>query len=79
MSGVDIEEIDSFHSPGELARFEAWIEEELKSGYATEIPVLSHYSGVIFRERWIKFYLNGETWRLVYPDGPFHGCWKKVV
>lgn len=78
MSDINLEEISGFHSPRELLRFEVWVEDQVSSGFGTEIPVESYYSGINFRERWFKFRLNGEVWRLVYPDGPFRGCWRKV-
>ncbi|WP_165463087.1 hypothetical protein [Atlantibacter sp.] len=73
-----LEEIDDFQSMNEFNRFEKWIENEVTLGSAVEISVLNYYAGINFKERWFKFIEAGSTWRLVYPDGPFHGYWGAV-
>lgn len=74
-----LEEIDDFQSMNEFNRFEKWIENEIIFGSVSEVRVLEYYAGINFKERWFKFHETGEIWRLVYPDGPFHGYWGAVI
>ena len=74
----NLEEIKAFQSMSEFSRFESWLDSELNAGSAKEISVNDYYAGINFKERWFTFDLIGETWRLVYPDGPFKGYWGKV-
>ncbi|CFR16759.1 MULTISPECIES: hypothetical protein [Yersinia] len=74
-----LEEIDDFQSMNEFNRFEKWVENEIALGAASEIEVLGYYAGINFKERWFKFHEAGDIWRLVYPDGPFHGYWGVVI
>lgn len=68
------EEIESFRSPSEFNRFVGWIEEQILTGEATEIPVENRYAGEMITERWFVCTDCQSTWRLVYPDpGYFSG------
>lgn len=60
-------EIDEFFS----------IEELVTSENLIEVPVAKPYSG--FREQWFKCKDCSHVWRLLHPDFPFKGIWRKVV
>lgn len=65
------EEIGSFRSQGEFNRFVRWIEDQVKAGYAAEIPVENRYAGEMISERWFVCTDCQSRWRLVYPDPGF--------
>jgi len=71
------EEIDDFQSYSEFERFVAWIESQVSEKTAVEVPVKDLYAG--FPERWFQCSTSKSVWRLVYPDGPFHGYWGAVT
>ncbi len=74
----DWDEIHGFSSPGEFARFRAWIAEALSRGALTEIPVGEPYSGSpLFDEQWYSE-PSGTVWRVVAPDPPFRGVFERV-
>ena len=67
-------EIENFRSPNEFNRFVCWIEEQVKTGSATEILVESRYAGEMIAERWFVCANCQSKWRLLYPDpGYFSG------
>ncbi|WP_199103403.1 hypothetical protein [Aquitalea sp. ASV11] len=74
----NLEVIDGFKSPGELNRFERWLQREVDAGCAVEVDVKNYYAGENFKERWFYFKEIDSVWRLVCPDGPFHGYWGAV-
>lgn len=72
------DEIHGFSTPGEFSRFRAWIREALAEGALTEIPVGEPYSGSpLFDEHWYRA-ASGAVWRLVAPEPPFRGVFKRV-
>ena len=73
------EVIDEFQSHSEFVRFIAWIESQVSEKMASEIPVKDTYAGSGFTERWFQCSASQSAWRLVYPDGPFHGYWGAVT
>jgi hypothetical protein len=74
------EEFHGFSSPGEYRRFVQYIEEQVKSGVAREIPVDPLYGkGAIYGGRWFQDVETRAVWRLVEPDFPFRGLWEPVV
>lgn len=69
-------EIDSFASPYEVVRFEAYLARQVAEGRAEEVPVnrTEPASGAkCFR--WIG---TGDIWRLVAPRGSVRGCWQPM-
>ena len=74
------EEIDDFRSLNEFERFEKWICTQLTSGDAVEVQVVAAYlDAPAFKEKWYRHIDSGETWRLVWPDGPFTGLFERVA
>jgi hypothetical protein len=73
------EVIDDFQSYSEFARFTAWVESQVSEKLVSEIPVKDPYAGSGFTERWFQCSASQSVWRLVYPDGPFHGYWGAVT
>ena len=73
------EPIESFASLGEFNRFVAWMNDQIKNGFAVETAVISPYlDATTFDEKWFKNVETGKVWRLVGPDGPFYGLFEKV-
>lgn len=75
----NLEEIENFDSRGEFLKFESWINAQLINRYAKEVEVKNYYAGINFKERWFEFKSIAQVWRLVYPDGSFHGYWGRVI
>jgi hypothetical protein len=73
------EMIESFQSLGEFKRFTDWIESQVTEGIALEVPVKELYAAAGIKERWFQCLSSNSIWRLVYPDGPFHGYWGAVL
>ena len=74
------EEIHGFTSPGEYKRFVQYIEGQVVSGAAEELPADPLYGkGMIYGGRWFRDVQTGAIWRLVAPDPPFRGLWEPVV
>jgi hypothetical protein len=73
------ERINEFDSLGEFNGFVDWIAEQTKSAAAEEVPVVKPYlGGNTFREKWFRHVRSESVWRLVWPDGPFHGVFEPV-
>lgn len=73
------ESIGDFQSYSEFERFVGWMNEQLKSGVAEELPVRTPYIGTTtFREKWFRHVASGRIWRLVWPDAPFTGIFDLV-
>lgn len=73
------EEIGTFHSLIEFRRFQSWMAGQIAAGTATEIAVAVPYSGLSsLTEKWFRHIESGQVWRLVWPDGPFAGVFKRV-
>ena len=76
---ADWEEIHGFRSPGEYERFVEYIERQIKSGAAAEVPVDADYGrGEIYGGRWFQESETRHIWRLVAPDPPFGGLFERV-
>jgi hypothetical protein len=74
------EEIHGFASPGEYQRFVQYIEEQVATGHAKELPTDPQYAkGMIRGGRWFRDNGSGAVWRLIAPDSPFRGLWEPVV
>ena len=78
MNACKWEVIDTFSSPGEYRRFCAWLGDQVASGLAEQVAVQDSYAGEMFDEKWFRCKQSGDVWRLVAPDGPFHGYWGAV-
>jgi hypothetical protein len=73
------EPIESFTTPGEFARFVAWMSKLISERAAEEVPVRRPYSGAAsLTEKWYKHRDSDQVWRLVWPDGAFTGVFKRV-
>ena len=74
------EEIHGFTSPGEYTRFVRYIEGQVMSGAAKELPADPTVGkGLIYGGRWFRDVETGAVWRLVAPDPPFRRLWEPVV
>ena len=73
----EIEEIEQFRSWFHFEKFLNWIEKEKEYGSVQEIEVKETYDCNI-EEHWFLWKANNQVWRLVYPDPPFTGFWKRV-
>lgn len=71
-------EIKEFRSPIEFSNHINMLDQALKIGDLNEVPVLNYYAGPNFKERWFELTSSNQIWRLIYPDGPFHGFWGRV-
>ena len=77
--GCDWEPIDGFSSLAEYQRFQAWMKEQISSGLAVLISVSEPYSGSsLWEESWYQCLDNDQIWRLVGPEPPFRGLFKRV-
>jgi hypothetical protein len=81
------EEVDGFTSLVEFRSFERWMLGQVSGGMARQVPVASPYlpdggdggDGVlILAEVWYLHLQSRETWRLVWPEPPFDGVFKKI-
>lgn len=73
------EAIDDFASLSEFNRLVAWLADQVKEGSTEVAPVTSPYMGATtFKEMWFRHVETGQVWRLVWPDGPFHGLFERV-
>jgi hypothetical protein len=76
------EEIDGFSSLAEFRSFERWLIGQVSGGLARQIPVASAYrhgeSGIVLVEVWYLHLQSREAWRLVWPEPPFDGIFKKI-
>jgi hypothetical protein len=80
MSEFEWEEIHGFVLPSEYQRFVKYIESQVATGHAVEIPANPQYhKGEIYGGRWFEHGTSREIWRLVPPDFPFRGLWEQVT
>ena len=79
MTKCSWEKINNFQMRSEFDRFAAWMLEQVSLGVAEQVSVTHPYSGApSFPEKWFRHIGSGEVWRLVWPDGPFHGLFERV-
>jgi len=79
MNACPWEKISDFRSYSEFERFVEWMDEQVESAVAVELPVERPYIGATtFREKWFRHTATGMTWRLVSPDPPFTGVFEPV-
>jgi len=73
------QEIDLFTSLDEYKVLKKCIENSVQTGNTEEIkPDPDCIPGYFYGERWFLHQETGEIWRLVPPDFPFRGYWKKL-
>ncbi len=73
------EKIDDFQSYTEFDEFVKWMNDQIISGLAEEVPVKNPYSGSsLFQEKWFRHLNSNQIWRLVWPDAPFTGIFERV-
>jgi len=71
--------IDDFRTLDEFERFLAWMQTQVASSVAKEVPVKHPYVGASsFTEKWFMHMATGWIWRVVWPDGPFTGVFEPV-
>lgn len=78
-----LEEINEFNSFSEYERFIEYLSKRISENEIEEIEPQEYYSGKspygLNNDRWFKDNSNNEIWRLVPPDFPFKGFFKKVI
>jgi hypothetical protein len=80
MKNCPWEEISDFQHMYEFNRFVEWMNEQVREKIAKEIAVQQPFIGKkTFGEKWYQHAQSGQIWRLVWPDEPFRGLFKKVV
>jgi hypothetical protein len=76
------EEIDGFLSLVEFRGFERWMTGQVSGGLARQVPVVTPYrhdgQAQVLVEVWYVHLMSRETWRLVVPEPPFDGIFKKI-
>ena len=73
------EEINGFESSAEFERFQAWLKETVADGNAEEVPVLERYQEISsLVEEWYRHIDSHTLWRLLRPDPPFTGLFKRI-
>ena len=71
--------ISAFGSSAEYRELLAFLNSEVAKGVAEPVPVERPYSGsTLFDEHWFKNLRTEEIWRIVGPDPPYRGTFKKV-
>ena len=64
--------IEDFQSYAEFDQFVEWMNDQIASGHAQELPIEKPYRGTpLFEEKWFLHIDSGQIWRLVWPDAPF--------
>jgi hypothetical protein len=76
------EEVDEFVSLVEFRGFERWMTGQVSGGLARQVPVATPYrhehSELVLVEVWYVHLMSREVWRLVWPEPPFNGIFKKI-
>jgi len=78
------EEVDAFVSLAEFRSFERWMLGQVSGGLARQVPVATPYrhlgqqGEILVAEVWYLHLQSRETWRLVWPEPPFDGIFKKI-
>jgi hypothetical protein len=80
MNDCPWERIEVFSSHSEFVRFCDWMNNCIIANSAERVPVLHRYQGIeSFTEEWFEHVDSRKQWRLVHPDGPFHGLFEPIV
>ena len=73
------EKINDFRRYSEFDQFVEWINDQVTSNLAKELPVKNRYIGsTIFQEKWFLHISSGQVWRVVWPDFPFTGVFEPI-
>jgi hypothetical protein len=74
------EEVDGFVSLVEFRSFERWMTGQVSGGLARQVPVDHPYrhEELVLVEVWYVHLMSREVWRLVWPEPPFNGIFKKI-
>jgi hypothetical protein len=78
------EEVDAFVSLAEFRSFERWMLGQVSGGLARQVQVDAPYrhtdglGDIVVAEVWYLHVQSRETWRLVWPEPPFDGIFKKI-
>ena len=76
-------EIEEFKSYSEFKRFKKYLSKRLMENEIKETKVKEFYFGENkydnLKERWFKDCSSNDIWRLVPPEFPFKGFFKKVI
>jgi hypothetical protein len=74
------EEVDGFVSLVEFRSFERWMTGQVSAGMARQVPVAAPYrhDELVLVEVWYVHLTSREVWRLVWPEPPFDGVFKKI-
>ena len=70
--------IEGFNSDDEYAEVRSLLSDHVRSGLAREEPVKKPYSGVDWDEHWFRCLATKQMWRLIAPDPPFKGLFKRI-
>ena len=78
-NACDWETIDRFQSLAHYEQFLSWINDQVAKGFATVVPLDSAKAwGNAWDEQWYQCAADREVWRLVGPEPPFRGVFKKL-
>jgi len=78
-SGAPWQPIRAFESSAEYRELLSFLTAEITKGIAESVPVERPYSGsTLMDEHWYRNVRTNELWRLVAPDPPFRGVFKRV-
>ena len=79
VSGCDWEPVERFESLADYEKFLSWINEQVAAGRAAVVPLdPSKAWGTAWDEHWYRCVADWELWRLVGPDPPFRGTFKRL-
>jgi hypothetical protein len=79
VNACDWEPIDRFQSLAHYEKFLSWINEQVADGRVTVVPLDQQKAwGSAWDEHWYRCNADREVWRLVAPDPPFRGVFKRL-
>ena len=78
-NGCEWEPIQPFQSLHEYEEFLQSVNGQVESGLVRPVPLDPKQAwGTAWDEHWYECLGTGEIWRLVAPDPPFRGVFKKI-
>lgn len=78
-NACDWEPVDRFQSLAHYEQFLSSINEQIAQGRAKSVPLDPAKAwGNAWDEHWYQCVANHEVWRLVGPDPPFRGVFKRI-
>ena len=79
VDGCDWEAIEGFQSLADYDKFLSWINAQVATGGAAAVPLDPAKAwGSAWDEHWYRCVADREVWRLVGPDPPFRGVFKRL-